>query len=72
LIVGLLEFLNSSFRKEEDVYRTLSLPVLAMVPVMSSDRERRATRRRRRLFDLLGTATLMAAVAVVAYWRSQL
>jgi polysaccharide chain length determinant protein (PEP-CTERM system associated) len=71
VIAGLLEYLNSSFRREEDVYRTLSLPVLAMVPVMSSDRERRATKRRRRLFDLLGTATLIAAVAVVAFWRLQ-
>jgi capsular polysaccharide biosynthesis protein len=70
-IVGLIEYRNSSFRREEDVYRTLSLPVLAMVPVMSSDREQRAGRRRRRLLDLAGTTALVMAVVVVVVWRLQ-
>jgi polysaccharide chain length determinant protein (PEP-CTERM system associated) len=70
-IVGLIEYRNSSFRREEDVYRTLSLPVLAMVPVMSSDREQRAGRRRRRLLDLAGTTALVVAVVVVVVWRLQ-
>jgi polysaccharide chain length determinant protein (PEP-CTERM system associated) len=68
-IVGLLEYRSSGFRREEEVYRTLSLPVLAMVPVMSSERERRVGRRRARLLDLAGTLALVAAVVVVALWQ---
>jgi polysaccharide chain length determinant protein (PEP-CTERM system associated) len=71
-IVGLIEYRNTSFRREEDVYKTLSLPVLALVPVMTSDRERRAVKRRRRLLDLAGTVALVAAMAVIAFWRLQL
>ena len=46
LVVGLLEYRDSSFRPEEEVLKALSLPVLALIPVMSSDREQRAARRR--------------------------
>jgi polysaccharide chain length determinant protein (PEP-CTERM system associated) len=70
-IVGLLEYRDSSFRREDDVYRTLSLPVLAMVPVMTSDRERRTVKRRRRLLDVAGSAALIGAVVVVVLWRLQ-
>jgi polysaccharide chain length determinant protein (PEP-CTERM system associated) len=70
-IVGLLEFRDSSFRREEDVYKTLSLPVLAMVPLMTSDRERRWVTRRRRLLDVAGSAALIGAVVVVVLWRLQ-
>ena len=41
LLVGFLEYRDSSFRGEEDVLRVLSVPVLAMVPLMASDREQR-------------------------------
>jgi polysaccharide chain length determinant protein (PEP-CTERM system associated) len=70
-IVLLLEYRDSSFRREEDVYTTLSLPVLALVPVMSSAREVRVARRRTRLLDLVGTAVLVAAVVVLAIWQLQ-
>ena len=71
-IVGLLEYRDSSFRREEDVYKTLSLPVLALVPVMTSERERRTGRRRRRLVDLAGTAAVGGAIAVLVFWQLQL
>ena len=44
LLVGLLEVRDSSFRREEEVTAALSLPVLALIPVMSSPREVRAAR----------------------------
>jgi protein tyrosine kinase modulator len=69
LIVALLEYRDSSFRREEEVVKALSLPVLALIPVMISDREVRSARRRRWAADLAGTAILLAAGAVVVLWR---
>jgi polysaccharide chain length determinant protein (PEP-CTERM system associated) len=68
-VVGLLEYRDSSFRSGEEVLKTLSLPVLASIPVMGSDRERRAAKWRRWAMDVGGTALLLAAGAVVVMWR---
>jgi polysaccharide chain length determinant protein (PEP-CTERM system associated) len=35
-MIGLLEYRDSTFKREEDVVRVLSLPVLALVPIMGS------------------------------------
>lgn len=69
LIVGLLEYRDSSFRTGEEVVKALSLPVLALIPAMISDREARAARWRRRAADIAGTAVLVAACAFVVLWR---
>jgi hypothetical protein len=69
LVVAVMELKDSSFRREEEVHARLSLPVLALVPIMSSDRERRALQRRTRLLDVAGTVALVAAVVVLALWQ---
>ena len=46
LAVALLEYRDRSFRSEEEVVKSLSVPVLALIPVMSSNGERRAARMR--------------------------
>jgi polysaccharide chain length determinant protein (PEP-CTERM system associated) len=66
--IGLGEYRDSSFRREEDVYGRLSLPVLAMVPMMTSVREKNAIKRRNRLLDMAGTAVVIGAVFVLAFW----
>lgn len=71
LVVGVLEYRDSSFRRAEEVLKALSLPVFASIPVMASDRERRAARRRRWAVDAGGTALLLAAGAVLVLWRMQ-
>jgi polysaccharide chain length determinant protein (PEP-CTERM system associated) len=71
LLVAISEFRDSSFRSEDEVMAALSLPVLALIPVMVSDRERDQRRRRQRWIDAAGIAMLVAAVAVVAIWRLQ-
>ena len=48
LLVGFLEYLDSSFRSEDDVARVLSIPVLALIPVMESDDDEGQGRGRRR------------------------
>ena len=70
--VGLLEYRDSSFKDAKEVINALSLPVFASIPVMTSDSERRAAKRRDWAMDAGGTALLLAAGAVVVLWRMQL
>jgi len=74
LLIGLilavfLELRDSSFRTEDEVMAALSLPVLALIPVMKSQREQRQLQWRRRWTDAAGTALLVLAAAVVVIWR---
>ena len=69
LVVGLREYRDSSFRQEDEVQRVLSLPVLALIPLMTSESEDRKARWRTRLMDVAGTTVVMAAIAVVVIWR---
>lgn len=69
LIVWVKEVRDSSFRREEEVHKALSVPVLALIPIMSSTPEHRATKRRRRAIDLAGTAVLVASCLVLVIWR---
>lgn len=69
LVVGLREYRDSSFRSKDEVTTVLSLPVLASIPVMVSDRERQATARRAWAMDIGGSAMLLTAIAVVVVWQ---
>jgi hypothetical protein len=69
--VALVARRDSSFKRADEVVRALSVPVLAVIPVMISSVERKA-RRRRTLVRALISAFLMAgAAAVFAWWRLQ-
>ena len=70
-LIGFLEYRDTSFRREEDVVRVLTVPVLALIPVMASDRERQTQRRRALLVDFAGIAVLVGSAAVLALWRMQ-
>lgn len=72
LLIGLLEYRDSSLRREEDVVRILTLPVLALVPLMASDRERRVRRLRTVAVNLAAGVALLGSVAVVVAWRLHL
>jgi polysaccharide chain length determinant protein (PEP-CTERM system associated) len=69
LLIALLEYRDTSFKTEEDVTRVLSLPVLALVPVMGRDHTAQARRRRSMVALVLFVA--IGSVAVVALWRLQ-
>lgn len=69
LMVGLLEYRDSSFRCEDEVMQRLSVPVLALIPVMNSDRERRAVKWRQVASDVAGTVVILAVGAVLVVWR---
>ena len=67
LLVGLLEYRDTSFKTDDDIARILTLPVLAVVPLMqSASEERRAFRNRLLIGAGLGT-TVLVCLAVVAY-----
>jgi polysaccharide chain length determinant protein (PEP-CTERM system associated) len=70
-LVGFMEYSDSSFKSEEDVIRLLNLPVLAVVPSMISDLDRRM-RRRRTVVAGIAALLLVGAVASLVVWRLQL
>lgn len=67
LLVGLLEFRNSSFDDEEDVERLCELPVLAMVPIMATTKDRRRERRRT-IFVRVGALMILSAEVAIVAW----
>ena len=71
-LVAFLEHRNTSFVQEEDVFRTLALPVIAAIPAMKSAEEKRGERRQRLALDVVGVAVLLCSAAVVTLYRSSL
>jgi polysaccharide chain length determinant protein (PEP-CTERM system associated) len=69
VFVAIKELRDTSFRTEDEVMAALSMPVLALIPAMSSAREQRDRLWKRRWADLAGTGLLIVAVAVVVVWR---
>jgi polysaccharide chain length determinant protein (PEP-CTERM system associated) len=66
-VLGLLEFNDSTFSTDQELSRVVSLPVLAVVPLMQSDLERRSGRRRRVLMTIgLGSA-VAGCLAVLVF-----
>jgi protein tyrosine kinase modulator len=58
-LVALLEYRDASFKTDEEVTHVLSLPVLAVVPLMQAEPDRRSALRRKVLVSVaLGTAVL--------------
>jgi polysaccharide chain length determinant protein (PEP-CTERM system associated) len=68
LFIAFRELRDSSFKLEQDVLRTLDLPVLALVPVMASDHERRVQRWRAIVVNVAGSAVLIGSVVFVVMW----
>jgi polysaccharide chain length determinant protein (PEP-CTERM system associated) len=66
LLVGLLEYRDTSFRNDDDVIRALSLPVIAVIPLVRTARERQL---RRRLVSVATALGVVASAAVLAWWR---
>jgi polysaccharide chain length determinant protein (PEP-CTERM system associated) len=68
-LVVLIEFRDSTFKTETEVGRILAIPVLALVPTLASERERRRTKTRIVLVDLAGTAVVVVTATVLILWR---
>lgn len=72
-LVAMLEYRDTSFRTDDDVVSVLSLPVVAVIPLMLNTNERRALRRQRMLIGAATTTVVLGLMAVGAYlffwWR---
>jgi polysaccharide chain length determinant protein (PEP-CTERM system associated) len=69
-LIGFLEYRDSTFKTEADIQRLLQLPVLALVPLMTSEKEVKR-QRRRRMAVALGAMVLVIGSAAVALWKLQ-
>jgi hypothetical protein len=73
LIVGLLEYRDDSFTREEEVVRLCRVPVLALVPTLTSVVERgRARRRTQATIAATVVAVLASVVTALAVWQGLL
>jgi len=66
-LVALLEYRDSSFKTDSELGGVLALPVLAVVPLMLSETERRSKFRRRLILNLGLGSTVAVCLAVITY-----
>ena len=66
-LVALLEYRDKSFRSDDDIALSLSLPVLAVIPVMNTRRERDRARHRK-LVALSASLVAMTGAIVAIVW----
>jgi protein tyrosine kinase modulator len=67
ILIAILEYLDKSFKNDQEVMRVLSLPVLAVVPFMQSASERKWAFRKRVLFNIGCSTVVVGCLAVVVY-----
>jgi capsular polysaccharide biosynthesis protein len=67
VLVALLEYRDRSFKTDDEVTTVLALPVLAVVPLMRSDAEKRRARVRTALVSVVFGTTVAICLAVVTY-----
>lgn len=66
-LVFLLEYRDTSLKTDDDVAVTLALPVLAMIPVMTTALERRRSRRRKLVLSLTAATTVVACASAIVW-----
>ena len=71
-LVGFLEYRDSSFQSEEEIVRILNVPVLALVPVLIQEQERKVLRRKNIVgLSLAAVVVIVSSAAALALWRMQ-
>jgi polysaccharide biosynthesis transport protein len=71
-LVALLEYRDSSFRTDRDVVGVRALPVLAVIPAILTDEDRRAMRRRRLMVAAASVVVAGVFGAGAVAWRLNL
>jgi polysaccharide chain length determinant protein (PEP-CTERM system associated) len=66
-LVALLEYRHSSFTTDTEVVNLLTLPVLAVVPLMQSDEDHARANRRRVIVGAGLVSTVLGCLAVIVY-----
>lgn len=67
-VVLLLEYRDTTLKSDEDVRVVTGLPVLAFVPVLVTDADRKRMKKRRYLAGAATAAALLVVAAGAAYW----
>ena len=65
--IALLEYRDVTFKTDEEITTHLSLPVLAVVPLMQSDQDRRRARKRKWITGVALGSTVAGCMAVLSY-----
>ncbi len=75
-LIALLEYKDHSLKTDMDVLGVLSLPVLAMIPRMVTEQEKRKARRRRLQVSLATVSSMLVLTALIMWkyvqWREYL
>ena len=71
-LVALLEYRDKSFRSDDDIALSLSLPVLAVIPVMNTRRERDRVKHRRRLALSASLVAMTCAIAAIVWLMDEI
>jgi capsular polysaccharide biosynthesis protein len=66
-LIALLEYRDATLKTDDEVVSVLALPVLAVVPWMQSDEERRKRARKNLIVSLGLGSTVTACLAVLIY-----
>ena len=66
-LVAVLEYRDSTFKTDSELGGVLSLPVLAVVPLMESESERRSKFRKRLILNFGLGSTVAVCLAVITY-----
>jgi succinoglycan biosynthesis transport protein ExoP len=72
LLIGLLEYRDTTLKTDDDILVSLALPVLAVIPTMITTADRRRQKRRRVLVAVTVSVAVVLSVAAVAAWRPNL
>ncbi|HEY5619740.1 MAG TPA: Wzz/FepE/Etk N-terminal domain-containing protein [Vicinamibacterales bacterium] len=66
-LIALLEYRDTTLRTDDDVTLSLSLPVVAVIPVMSTHRERQRARQKRLVAFSASLVAMTGAIAVIVW-----
>jgi hypothetical protein len=67
LIVGVLEYRDSTFKTDEDLSQLLGIHVFAVVPLIQSDAERKRAWRRRMALGAVMGSVVIGCLAIFGY-----
>jgi polysaccharide chain length determinant protein (PEP-CTERM system associated) len=68
-LAALFEYSDSTLKTDEDVMTALSLPVLALVPVITTIRDERLARRHRMILAIASSTTAILVAAALFVWK---
>jgi uncharacterized protein involved in exopolysaccharide biosynthesis len=69
VLVALLEYRDTTLKTDSDVVSSLTLPVLAVIPVILTENDERRRKRARRVYALAGAGLFILIAGVVAVWQ---